>query len=126
MKAMEEQLAKMSLHNKEADESKDDLIRRLQGLSIFSVVYLFTILLDEVNQWKQKYEALAKLYAQLRKEHLELLAKYRELKESQGKAKDDAMVEVEKIKSELKVNSWIAFEFYKFSYPRPKIWTIRI
>jgi hypothetical protein len=34
---------------------------------------------DELTQWKTKYEALAKLYAQLRKEHLELLQKYKEL-----------------------------------------------
>ncbi|ORZ41615.1 ANTH domain-domain-containing protein [Catenaria anguillulae PL171] len=34
---------------------------------------------DELAQWKAKYEALAKLYAQLRQEHLELLTKYKAL-----------------------------------------------
>jgi predicted nucleic acid-binding Zn-ribbon protein len=28
---------------------------------------------DEINEWKEKYEKLAKMYAQLREEHLELL-----------------------------------------------------
>ncbi|KAI9222268.1 ANTH domain-containing protein [Blastocladiella britannica] len=34
---------------------------------------------DELAQWKAKYEALAKLYAQLRKEHLDLLTNYKNL-----------------------------------------------
>lgn len=33
---------------------------------------------DQINLWKAKYEALAKMYAQLRQEHLDLLAKYKQ------------------------------------------------
>ncbi|KAI0216667.1 sla2 Src-like adaptor 2 [Massospora cicadina] len=33
---------------------------------------------DQVNLWKSKYESIAKMYAQLRQEHLDLLAKYKQ------------------------------------------------
>ncbi|KAJ9087468.1 sla2 Src-like adaptor 2 [Entomophthora muscae] len=33
---------------------------------------------EQVNLWKSKYEAIAKMYAQLRQEHLDLLAKYKQ------------------------------------------------
>ena len=57
--------------------------------------FLLTILsskLAESEQWKQKYEALAKLYAQLRKEHLDLLQKLKDFKESSNKKQDDTAV----------------------------------
>ena len=41
--------------------SKDELIRQLQ---------------EQVTMWQKKYEALAKLYSQLRAEHLDMLSKY--------------------------------------------------
>ncbi|PWA01204.1 hypothetical protein BB558_002698 [Smittium angustum] len=44
------------------DSSKDELIRSLQA---------------QIEQWKQKYDALAKLYAQLRQEHFDLLGRYK-------------------------------------------------
>jgi hypothetical protein len=40
------------------DQQKDNTIRALQ---------------EQVAMWKTKYENIAKMYAQLRKEHLELL-----------------------------------------------------
>jgi chromosome segregation ATPase len=43
--------------------SKDELIRQLQ---------------DQVNTWRNKYEALAKLYSQLRTEHLDMLSKFKQ------------------------------------------------
>jgi archaellum component FlaC len=58
---------------------------------------------EELNQWKQKYEALAKLYAQLRKEHLDLLTKFKDIKDAGGRITDDARREVERIRQELKV-----------------------
>ena len=60
--------------------------------------------LDEISSWKQKYEALAKLYAQLRKEHLDLLTKFKTIKDSGTKMTDQVRKEAEKIKDELKVN----------------------
>ena len=42
--------------------SRDDQIRALQ---------------EQVNTWRTKYESLAKLYSQLRHEHLELLNKFK-------------------------------------------------
>ena len=35
-----------------------------------------------MNLWKQKYESLAHLYAQLRKEHLDLLNKVKSIQDS--------------------------------------------
>lgn len=38
--------------------------------------------------WKNKYEALAKLYSQLRQEHLDLLGKYKTLQLQANNAKE--------------------------------------
>lgn len=38
--------------------------------------------------WKNKYEALAKLYSQLRQEHLDLLGKYKNLQLQANNAKE--------------------------------------
>lgn len=59
--------------------------------------------LEELAQWKKKYEALAKLYAQLRKEHLDLLTKLKDAKDSGGKVTEEARKEVDAIKAEMKV-----------------------
>jgi len=44
--------------------SKDELIKQLQ---------------DQVTLWRNKYEALAKLYSQLRTEHLDMLSKFKQM-----------------------------------------------
>ena len=44
--------------------SKDVLIKQLQ---------------DQVTLWRNKYEALAKLYSQLRTEHLDMLTKFKQM-----------------------------------------------
>jgi chromosome segregation ATPase len=62
---------------------------------------IFKLKIDEVNQWKQKYEALAKLYAQLRKEHLDLLNKFKVTKDSATKVSDASKQKVESIAKEL-------------------------
>jgi len=64
VKALESQLSQLNLLKNSQEEAKEGMIRQLQ---------------EELALWKQKYEALAKLYAQLRKEHLELLGKYKEV-----------------------------------------------
>jgi chromosome segregation ATPase len=60
---------------------------------------------EEIDQWKQKYEALAKLYAQLRKEHLDLLQKFKGMKDSNSKVADDARKRIEQVQEELKTKS---------------------
>jgi chromosome segregation ATPase len=60
---------------------------------------------NEVTDWKQKYEALAKLYAQLRKEHLDLLTKFKSIKDSNQKVSEDARKSIEKIQADLKAKS---------------------
>lgn len=84
VKLLENQLANMSMN------SNEGLIKSLQ---------------DELAQWKQKYEALAKLYAQLRKEHLDLLNKFKEIKEGSGKQADEVRKDLEKAREELKAKS---------------------
>jgi chromosome segregation ATPase len=68
------------------DRDKDDLIRSLQ---------------NEVAMWKTKYENIAKMYAQLRKEHLELLNKYKDIQRQATTAKE-AHVEKEKLATMVK------------------------
>lgn len=46
---------------------------------------------------------MAKLYAQLRKEHLDLLTKLKDAKDSGGKVTEEARKEVDAIKAEMKV-----------------------
>jgi huntingtin-interacting protein 1-related protein len=60
---------------------------------------------QELNTWKQKYEALAKLYAQLRKEHLDLLQKFKTVKDQGGKVSEDARRKLGEAESALKVKS---------------------
>ncbi|KAJ3333100.1 sla2 Src-like adaptor 2 [Blyttiomyces sp. JEL0837] len=84
VRSLEQQLATLNLN------SNEGLIKSLQ---------------DELAQWKQKYEALAKLYAQLRKEHLDLLNKFKEIKDGSGKQADEVRKELEKVREELKAKS---------------------
>ncbi|KAI8853089.1 I/LWEQ domain-containing protein [Chytridium lagenaria] len=81
VRSLEQQLSQMSLAPRD-----DETLRRLQ---------------EELAQWKQKYEALAKLYAQLRKEHLDLLNKFKDIKDNSGKMADDVRKDLEKARSDL-------------------------
>jgi hypothetical protein len=60
---------------------------------------------QEINIWKQKYEALAKLYAQLRKEHLELLQKFKTVKDQGGKVSEEARQKLSDAENNLKLKS---------------------
>ncbi|KAJ2637440.1 sla2 Src-like adaptor 2, partial [Coemansia sp. RSA 1286] len=62
--ALEEQIRQLQLLQNQKDASKDELIRQLQA---------------QIEQWKQKYEALVNLYSQLRQRYLELANKYKEV-----------------------------------------------
>ena len=52
---------------------------------------------------------MAKLYAQLRKEHLDLLQKFKSVKESGGKVADHARKQVEQVEAQLKVYDCVLF-----------------
>ena len=53
---------------------------------------------EQVNVWKNKYEALAKLYSQLRTEHLDMLSKFKQfqLKANSAQEAIDKMERMEK------------------------------
>lgn len=66
--------------------SKDELIQQLQ---------------DQVNLWRNKYEALAKLYSQLRTEHLDMLAKFKQAQLKAGSAQE-AIDRMERMERDMK------------------------
>ena len=69
--------------------SKDDLIRQLQ---------------DQVTMWQKKYEALAKLYSQLRTEHLDMLAKFKQMQLKANSAQE-AIDKMERMERDLKAKN---------------------
>jgi uncharacterized protein (UPF0335 family) len=64
-------------------QAKDELIKQLQ---------------DQVTLWKNKYEALVKLYSQLRTEHLDMLSKFKQMQLKANSAQEaiDRMERMEK------------------------------
>lgn len=86
MKALENELGGVTANINAQMASKDDLIKQLQ---------------DQVTLWRNKYEALAKLYSQLRTEHLDILSKF---KQSQLKANSaqEAVDRMERMERDLK------------------------
>ena len=86
VKALETELMNLNLNSQQQQQSKDDLIKSLQ---------------DQVAMWKSKYEALAKLYSQLRHEHLELLGKYKQMQLKANSAQE-AIERREKLEREMK------------------------
>lgn len=86
MKDLEEQLAQVNNNFNQQNQSKDEQIRALQ---------------EQVNTWRSKYEALAKLYSQLRQEHLDLLQTTKSLKLKAASAQE-AIDRREKLEREMK------------------------
>ncbi|KAG0644526.1 cytoskeleton assembly control protein Sla2 [Tuber brumale] len=86
VKALETELMNLNLNSQQQQQSKDDLIKSLQ---------------DQVAMWKSKYEALAKLYSQLRHEHLELLGRYKQMQLKANSAQE-AIERREKLEREMK------------------------
>ncbi|KAA8914810.1 ANTH domain-containing protein [Sphaerosporella brunnea] len=89
VKALEHELATLNLNSQQQQQSKDDLIKSLQ---------------EQVNMWKSKYDALAKLYSQLRHEHLELLGKYKQMQLKAASAQE-AIDKREKLEREMKTKN---------------------
>ena len=65
---------------------KDELIKQLQ---------------DQVAHWRNKYESLAKLYTQLRTEHLDLLSKSKQLQLKANSAQE-AIDKMERLERDVK------------------------
>lgn len=89
MKDLEEQLNNLNNNVSMQINSKDDQIKALQ---------------EQVNTWRSKYEALAKLYSQLRQEHLDLLQTTKALKLKAASAQE-AIDKREKLEREMKTKN---------------------
>ncbi|KAL2758413.1 hypothetical protein ACRALDRAFT_1080258 [Sodiomyces alcalophilus JCM 7366] len=89
VKALEGELAQVQGHYGQQITSRDDQIRALQ---------------EQVNTWRNKYEALAKLYSQLRHEHLELLSKFKTVQLKAASAQE-AIDKREKLEREIKTKN---------------------
>ncbi len=86
IKDLESTLEQLQGNYHQQSASKDDQIRQLQ---------------DQINTWRSKYEALAKLYSQLRTEHLDLLQKFKGVQTKAASAQE-AIDAREKLQRELK------------------------
>ncbi|KAI1910783.1 sla2 Src-like adaptor 2 [Ophidiomyces ophidiicola] len=89
VKDLEEQLNQLNSNYNLQNTSKDDQIRALQ---------------EQVNTWRTKYEALAKLYSQLRQEHLDLLQTTKSLKLKAVSAQE-AIERRERLEREMKTKN---------------------
>lgn len=89
MKALENELQNMTNNFSQQNSSKDEQIRALQ---------------EQINTWRSKYEALAKLYSQLRREHLELLQKFKGVQLKAASAQE-AIDRRDKLERELKTKN---------------------
>lgn len=89
VKDLEGQMNQLTSNLNLQNASRDDQIRSLQ---------------EQVNTWRAKYEALAKLYSQLRHEHLDLLQTTKSLKLKAASAQE-AIDRREKLERELKTKN---------------------
>ncbi|KAF3079441.1 sla2 Src-like adaptor 2 [Orbilia oligospora] len=89
VKALEIELQNVAINAQQAAASKDDLIKSLQ---------------EQVALWKSKYDSLAKLYSQLRTEHLDLLQKYKAMQLKASSAQE-AIDKREKLEREMKTKN---------------------
>ncbi|KAI9808564.1 MAG: hypothetical protein M1825_003713 [Sarcosagium campestre] len=89
VKGLESELHNLNSTYSQQNASKDDQIRALQ---------------EQVNTWRSKYEALAKLYSQLRHEHLELLQKFKGVQLKAASAQE-AIDKREKLEREIKTKN---------------------
>ncbi|KAI9715897.1 MAG: hypothetical protein M1812_005717 [Candelaria pacifica] len=94
VKALETDLNNLNTNFNQQNASKDDQIRALQGWDPR----------EQMNTWRTKYEALAKLYSQLRHEHLELLQKFKQVQLKAASAQE-AVDKREKLEREIKTKN---------------------
>lgn len=86
MKELETQLQQAHNNFSQQSQSKDDQIKALQ---------------EQINTWRSKYESLAKLYSQLRADHIELLQKFKSANLKAASAQE-AIDHRERLQRELK------------------------
>ncbi|PHH68378.1 hypothetical protein CDD80_7555 [Ophiocordyceps camponoti-rufipedis] len=89
VKALEGELGQIQGSFGQQMSSRDEQIRALQ---------------EQVNTWRTKYEALAKLYSQLRHEHLDLLQKFKSVQLKAASAQE-AMDRRERLEREIKTKN---------------------
>ena len=89
VKALEAELGSIGANVNSQMASKDELIKQLQ---------------DQVTLWRNKYEALAKLYSQLRTEHLDMLSKSKQLQLKANSAQE-AIDRMERMERDLKAKN---------------------
>ncbi|KAJ3505153.1 hypothetical protein NLJ89_g7563 [Agrocybe chaxingu] len=89
VKALESELSGVNAHINSQVASKDELIKQLQ---------------DQVTLWRNKYEALAKLYSQLRTEHLDMLSKFKQMQLKANSAQE-AVDRMERMERDLKAKN---------------------
>jgi hypothetical protein len=86
VKALEQEIATTTQSATQQLGSKDELINTLQ---------------EQLTLWKNKYDSLAKLYSQLRQEHLNLLNKFKKLQQKAASAQE-AIERREKLEKDVK------------------------
>ncbi|KAM0746519.1 cytoskeleton assembly control protein [Meredithblackwellia eburnea MCA 4105] len=89
VKALEGELLNVSNNIQQQLAAKDQMMSQLQ---------------DQVTLWRNKYEALAKLYSQLRNEHLEMLAKYKSMQLKANSAQE-AIDKMERMERDVKAKN---------------------
>ncbi|KAG6821407.1 hypothetical protein H0H93_014204 [Arthromyces matolae] len=89
VKALEAELANVGANINSQMLSKDELIKQLQ---------------DQVALWRNKYEALAKLYSQLRTEHLDMLSKFKAM-QLKANSTQEAVDRMERMERDLKTKN---------------------
>ncbi|KAF9015608.1 ANTH domain-containing protein [Cyathus striatus] len=89
VKALEAELGGVQAHIGTQLASKDELIKQLQ---------------DQITLWRNKYEALAKLYSQLRTEHLDMLSKFKQMQLKANSAQE-AVDRMERMERDLKAKN---------------------
>ncbi|KAH7886145.1 ANTH domain-containing protein [Phlebopus sp. FC_14] len=89
VKALEGELNGVTTNINAQMSSKDELIKQLQ---------------DQVTLWRNKYEALAKLYSQLRTEHLDMLSKFKQMQLKANSAQE-AVDRMERMERDLKAKN---------------------
>ncbi|KAF8973647.1 ANTH domain-containing protein [Flammula alnicola] len=89
VKALEAELGGVTNNINMQLSAKDELIKQLQ---------------DQVTLWRNKYEALAKLYSQLRTEHLDMLAKFKQMQLKANSAQE-AVDRMERMERDLKAKN---------------------
>lgn len=68
---------------------------------MFPIFRFELIFVEQVTLWRNKYEQLARLYSQLRQEHIELLSKFKSMQLKANSAQE-AIDKKERIEREMK------------------------